>query len=310
MNGRIKEGMVDVSSANDDNTSLIAHANTGVSPKGDIIREVNPRHPRHNHAHIAFAPDEFLTRIHGYNCLNEHGLPPRLLSPEIETNNKSYGPFGDGFNEPPENVEPYSFNIGRKRFRGFHGSVCKDIVATIGLWANGSSNSSLVVSILVLQKYETPVLACAISEVLSSLAEVTSTMPSLILPFILDSSKIKLERKSSTNENIYGIQIGPQTDMTQALSSRHVKAPSSMQIHHEPLSCALQLVRVLKTSTFILVGQSGQHKSATDDLEVICKIGETLASASSLQFVKEKVTWNPKKTSKELKKEPWRALYG
>nr|GFA54969.1 hypothetical protein [Tanacetum cinerariifolium] len=135
-------------------------------------------------------------------------------------------------------------------------------------------------------------------------------MPSLILPFILDSSKIKLERKSLTNEDIYGIQIGPQTDMMQALSSRHVKAPSSMQIHHEPLSCALQLVRVLKTSTFILVGQSGQHKSATDDLEVICKIGETLASASSLQFVKEKVTWNPKKTSKELEKEPWRALYG
>lgn len=31
MNGRIKEGMVDVSSANDDNTSLIAHANTGDS---------------------------------------------------------------------------------------------------------------------------------------------------------------------------------------------------------------------------------------------------------------------------------------
>nr|GEZ08733.1 hypothetical protein [Tanacetum cinerariifolium] len=117
-------------------------------------------------------------------------------------------------------------------------------------------------------KVESPVLACAISEILSSLAEDTSTMPSLILPFILDSSKIKLERKSSTNEDIYGIQIGPQTDMMQSLSSRHVKAPSSMQIHHEPLSCGLQLVRVLKTSTFILVGQSGQHKSATDELDV------------------------------------------
>nr|GEZ33124.1 hypothetical protein [Tanacetum cinerariifolium] len=132
------------------------------------------------------------------------------------------------------------------------------------------------VSILVLQKYESPVLACAISKVLSSLAEDTSTMPSLILPFILDSLKIKLEIKS------------PQIDMMQALSSRHVKAPSSMQIHHEPLSCALQLVRVLKTSTFILVGQSGQHKSATDDLEVICKIGETLASASSLAIYEGK----------------------
>ncbi|KAI3702698.1 hypothetical protein L6452_28448 [Arctium lappa] len=167
------------------------------------------------------------------------------------------------------------------------------------------------VSILVLRKYESPVLACAISEVLSSLAgEETSRMPSLIFPFILDSSKIKLERKNSVDENIYGIQIGPETDMMQVLASRHEKAPSSMQIHYEPLSCVLQLVRVLKTSSFILVGQTGQNQTLQNDLEVICKIGETLASASSLQFVKEKVTWNPTKASKELEKEPWRALYG
>ncbi|PWA98588.1 hypothetical protein CTI12_AA017110 [Artemisia annua] len=186
----------------------------------------------------------------------------------------------------------------------------KDVKAEGSVTHFVDSNGAQQVSILVLQKYESPVLACAISEVLSSLAEDTSTMPSLILPFILDSSKIKLERKSSTNENIYGIQIGPQTDMMQTLSSRHVKAPSSMQIHHEPLVCALQLVRVLKTSAFILIGQTGQQQTSTDELEVICKIGETLASASSLQFAKEKVTWNPKKASKELEKEPWRALYG
>lgn len=124
-------------------------------------------------------------------------------------------------------------------------------------------------SILVLQKYESPVLACAISEVLLSLAgEDVSSMPSLILPFILDSSKIKLERKNSPVENVYGIQIGPQTDMMQVLASRHELAPSSMQIHHEPLSCVLQLVRVLQTPTFILVGQIGQHKTQRDDLEV------------------------------------------
>ncbi|CAI9303917.1 uncharacterized protein LOC111889764 [Lactuca sativa] len=167
------------------------------------------------------------------------------------------------------------------------------------------------VSILVMQKYESPVLACAISEVLSSLAgEDKSNMPSLILPFILDSSKIKLERKNSPDESVYGIQIGPQTDMMQTLATRHEKAPSSMQIHHEQLSCVLQLVRVLKTPAFILIGQIGQHKSTTNDLEVICKIGETLASVSSLQFVKENITWNPNKVSKEHEKEPWRALYG
>ncbi|XP_042756342.1 uncharacterized protein LOC111911635 isoform X2 [Lactuca sativa] len=66
------------------------------------------------------------------------------------------------------------------------------------------------VSILVLQKYEYLVLAWAISEVLSSLAgEDKSNMPSLILPFILDTSKTKLERKYSADECVYGIQIGP-----------------------------------------------------------------------------------------------------
>nr|KAJ0216600.1 hypothetical protein LSAT_V11C300136550 [Lactuca sativa] len=65
------------------------------------------------------------------------------------------------------------------------------------------------VSILVLQKYEYTILASAISEVLSSLAaEDKSNMPSLILPFILDTSKTKLERKYSSNECVYGIQIG------------------------------------------------------------------------------------------------------
>nr|XP_043628983.1 uncharacterized protein LOC122600339 [Erigeron canadensis] len=164
------------------------------------------------------------------------------------------------------------------------------------------------VSILVLQKYESPVLACAVNEVLSSLAG--EGMPTLIIPFVLEASKLKLERNTSVVENIYGIQIGPQTDVTQVLASRHEKAPPTMQIHHEPLACVLQLVRALKIPAFILIGQIGQHKIATDDVEVICKIGETLASASSLQFVKEKVTWNSTKTSKEQEKEPWRALYG
>ncbi|KAK9077421.1 hypothetical protein SSX86_005758 [Deinandra increscens subsp. villosa] len=167
------------------------------------------------------------------------------------------------------------------------------------------------VSILVLQKYESPILACAVSEVLLSLAgEDASNMPSLILPFLVDSTKLKLERKRSLDENIYGIQIGLQTDMIKALASRHVKAPSSMQIHHEPMSCALQLVRVLSTSSFILIGQSGLHKTSADAFEIICEIGESLASATSMQFVKEKVTWNPMKVLKEQEKEPWRALYG
>ncbi|KAI3684553.1 hypothetical protein L6452_33777 [Arctium lappa] len=63
--------------------------------------------------------------------------------------------------------------------------------------------NSQQVSILVLQKYKSPVLVCAINEVLSSLAgEEISSMPSLIFPFILDLSKIKLEREVSVDDQL------------------------------------------------------------------------------------------------------------
>lgn len=43
--------------------------------------------------------------------------------------------------------------------------------------------------------------------------------------------------------------------------------------------------------------------------QVLYKIGELLASSTGLHFSKEKVIWNPIKTSKD-DEAPWRALYG
>lgn len=100
--------------------------------------------------------------------------------------------------------------------------------------------------------------------------------------------------------------------MTQALVTRTQKPPSSIQIHHETLSCILQLVHVLNSPAFVLIGQSGlnlSQKASGEDLEVICDMGEILARVLSLEFLREKITWNPTKSSRE-RKEPWRALYG
>ncbi|KAM7495308.1 hypothetical protein LguiB_029917 [Lonicera macranthoides] len=172
------------------------------------------------------------------------------------------------------------------------------------------------VSILLLQKYEPPILACAVNEVLASLArENSSNMPTLIIPYFVAASKLKLESKNSTTNDevsLFGMQIGPETDVTQALVSRAQKLPSSLQIHDEPLACILQLVRVLKMPAFVLTGQSVQslpHKTFGEEVKVICEIGELLASISSLYFSRDRITWAPTKTSKEHK-EPWRALYG
>ncbi|WOH03094.1 hypothetical protein DCAR_0522486 [Daucus carota subsp. sativus] len=177
------------------------------------------------------------------------------------------------------------------------------------------SNGVYQVSILLVQKCEPPVLACAVNEAIASVdGESPSSMPTLIIPFLLPESKLKLDDKillKNVNAALHGIHTGPDTDTIKALVNRTQKLPSSLQINHEALACSFQLARVMNLPTFLLVGPSDKsksHKSYEEDLKVLCEIGEVLASLSSLCFVKEKITWTPTKTSRESM-EPWRALY-
>ncbi|KAG8387160.1 hypothetical protein BUALT_Bualt03G0224300 [Buddleja alternifolia] len=179
-----------------------------------------------------------------------------------------------------------------------------------------NSNGQYEVSILLLQNYEPPILACALNEILLKLAgEDMSTMPTLIVPFAVSESKLKQENKytvKSDKVSVYGIKLGPTTDVTQTLSSKLKKPPPSLQIHQEDLAILLHLVNVVKLPAVVLIGQTSQHtsnKASEDELEVVCEIGELLASVSSLTFSKEKMIQNPTKTSRDSK-EAWRALYG
>ena len=79
-----------------------------------------------------------------------------------------------------------------------------------------------------MQNYEPPVLACAVSEVLGQIAgEQSSPLPTILAPFIVASSKLKRDGKSLTkSENkipVYGVQIGPETDITKAIAARTEK---------------------------------------------------------------------------------------
>ncbi|XP_059661292.1 uncharacterized protein LOC132307516 [Cornus florida] len=172
------------------------------------------------------------------------------------------------------------------------------------------------VSLLLLQNYEPPILACVVNEVLASITgEDSSTMPTVVFPFIVAASKLKWEGKSSLTNNkvsLYGIQIGPETDVTRVMLAKTQKPPSTLQIHHESVACCLQLIRVLKLPTFFLIGQCGRHtssKALAEELEVIYEMGDLLSSISCLSFLRERITWNPVKTSRDSE-EPWRALYG
>ncbi|KAM1716709.1 hypothetical protein ACFX11_024648 [Malus domestica] len=110
---------------------------------------------------------------------------------------------------------------------------------------------------------EPPILACAINEVLGELAgRNSSSVPTVVAPFFLESSKLKGESKSATKfefkYSLYGIEIGSETSISKAMATETQKPPPSLQIHHEPLACFLQLVRVLKLPTYVLIGQRGQ----------------------------------------------------
>ncbi|KAA8524904.1 hypothetical protein F0562_011327 [Nyssa sinensis] len=175
-------------------------------------------------------------------------------------------------------------------------------------------NGFYKVSVLLLQNYEPPILVCAVNEVLASImGENSSTMPTLVLPFMVAASKLKWENKNSSMNNkvsLYGMQIGQATDISEAMSGKTQKPPSQLQIHHEPLACCLQLIRVLKLPAFVLIGQSGlSNKALGEELEVIYEIGKLMANFFCLSFLRERIAWNPKKTSRDGE-EPWRALYG
>ncbi|KAK7304703.1 hypothetical protein VNO77_42589 [Canavalia gladiata] len=172
------------------------------------------------------------------------------------------------------------------------------------------------VSIVVMQQYEPPALACALNEVLNNIAgDKSSWMPTLLVPFLVESSKVKGQSKSIGSDEskplIFGMQIGQNTDIMQVLLNKTQEPPPSLWIQHETFAWFLHFVRVMKFPTFFLIGQTSQYldNKSTKQHEVIHVIGEILASTTDLQFSKDSVVWNPSKTSRESK-EPWRALYG
>ncbi|KAF7827016.1 MLP3.9 protein [Senna tora] len=172
------------------------------------------------------------------------------------------------------------------------------------------------VSLVVMQHYEPPVLACAVNEVLGKIAgDNSSLISTLYVPIILGSSQLIRESKSLKSEErkalVYGLQVGQETQIAEALRSRTEKPPPSLRIQHETSACILHLVRVLRLPTFFLIGQTGQHShnKSTEEFEIFHTLGEILASATGLHYSKDNVTWNPTKISRDSK-EPWRALYG
>ncbi|XP_039000924.1 uncharacterized protein LOC120126967 [Hibiscus syriacus] len=139
---------------------------------------------------------------------------------------------------------------------------------------------------------EPPALPHAIYSVLTKIVDaehISSTVPTIISPFLVPASKLKLEgRLMTTNSGklpLYGIQVGPETDVSRAIASKTQKPPPpSLQIHYEPLACFLHLVHASNLPTSIIVVQRSQspfNQALNVDLQTLCEIGELAAKAAS-----------------------------
>ncbi|XP_026453011.1 uncharacterized protein LOC113353718 [Papaver somniferum] len=195
----------------------------------------------------------------------------------------------------------------------------RDCKASVDLSHFIDNQGSYQVSVLLLQNYKTPVIACVISEILALIrGEDSSSYPTIILPFFVPTAKLSSKVTNSTfiskKVTVYCTQIGPVTDFIQgqAMLAGVENPPSSLQIDYEPLACLLHSIRVLKLPAVLLIGLgSGNQmkKPIPEDLEVLYEMGEHLASKTGLYFSKDQVNWSPAEKTKESQ-EPWRALYG
>jgi hypothetical protein len=130
------------------------------------------------------------------------------------------------------------------------------------------------VTIFVLPDYKPPLAACVVNGVLELISsEATSTERTLIVPYITRSSSYHhgTEHATKASTVLHGAEIGATTDYTHLLVGGTTKPPTSLQIRSEPILCLLEMVRVLKMPTVLLVTSGGQQQgksSTVSDLEV------------------------------------------
>ncbi|KAE8730540.1 Period circadian protein, putative isoform 2 [Hibiscus syriacus] len=181
----------------------------------------------------------------------------------------------------------------------------------------------LKATMVMLDHLEPPVLPHVIYSVLTKIADaehMSSAVPTIIAPFLVPASKLKVEGRLLTMNSgkvpLYGIQVGPETNVSRVIASKTQKPPPSLQIHYEPVACFLHLVRAANLPTSIIVGQRSQspfNKALTEDIQTLCEIGELAASATGMYFQGEetKTNWIPTaKAASGGGGEPWRAFYG
>lgn len=218
--------------------------------------------------------------------------------------------LADALRPPPgltRESSPFELPLGKYGLDGE--KACAELLSF------SDSSGSPQVTIFVLPDYKPPLAACVVNEVLELISsEATSTERTLIVPYITRSSSYHhgTEHATKASTVLHGAEIGATTDYTHLLVGGTTKPPTSLQIRSEPILCLLEMVRVLKMPTVLLVTSGGQQQgksSTVSDLEVLQSLGEHLAKHTALEFSKGTVLKRGIEKSR-IDQEPWRELYG
>ncbi|KAK9131580.1 hypothetical protein Sjap_012067 [Stephania japonica] len=249
--------------------------------------------------------------------------------------------------QPKQTSTPFELSLDKYGIRDLRASGDLHFIDHQALIVGGNSGNldgfpKTSVTVLLMENYEPPVVACAINQVLQSIIEENSSssmMPTLVLPFLVQASTFhNWDKNDSAAVSLYATHIGTQTDLVLSMVAALKKPPPSLQIHYEPLACLIHFARVLKFPTVFLIEpthppQRGDeylefisiahnvasgvlvrtsvpsNVSMSSDSQQLHKIGDLLARNVDLCFRMDKIARNPVKAVKSAQ-EPWRELYG
>ncbi|WOL12091.1 hypothetical protein Cni_G20855 [Canna indica] len=202
--------------------------------------------------------------------------------------------------------ETSSFELSLEKYGVKNSKASGDLIQIL------DPSGSPQVSIFLLQNYRTPIAACAIKELLSSI----SGRPTIVLPYVMKSLKVNKEAASELSAKkevtLYAAEIGGSSELTKAMISGAISAPPSLQIHCEALACLMPMARVLNFPTVLLIASGGQRPNrgvSNPELEALFELGKVVGSHLGLCFCNDKIQQKPieKSTSDG---DSWRALYG
>jgi len=183
------------------------------------------------------------------------------------------------------------------------------------------------VSLILLQNYKAPTSACVAYEVLKFIRTKASTQSlsfTVIFPsftvFPKSLQNLRCLQVEDMEQSLYAAEINEGSNFSKAIIKGLKRLPPTTQISDDLLACFLHFVHVLKVPAVLLLAPTtrnsrlnskGARAQEVEESQMLCKLGDLLASHMDLIFSKELL--ENQNTPIEIEKDvehDWRRLYG